>query len=72
LRELPRFALRLDLGPLRFQLPFLRGKRLHVLLDQGRHVGVVRVCQSVDEVALFAGDLRRSPIDGGDAGFHWI
>jgi hypothetical protein len=41
-------------------------------LDQGRHVNVIRVCQSVDEVALFASDLRRSPVDAGDIGFHWI
>jgi len=72
LREVPRFTLRLCLGALSVELALLRGKRFHVLLDEGRHVSVVRVCQSVDEVALFAGDLRRSPVDGRDIGFDWI
>jgi hypothetical protein len=63
LSEAPRFTLRLGVGALRFELPLLRGKRCHVLLDEGRHVGVVRVGQAIDEVALFAGDLRRSPVD---------
>ena len=44
LREVPRFTLRLCLGALRFQLTLLRGKCFHVLLDQCRYVGVVRVC----------------------------
>jgi hypothetical protein len=72
LRQLPRFTLRRCLSALRFQLTLLRGKRCHVRLDEGRHVGVVRVGQSVDEVTLFAGDLRRSPVDGGDIGCHRI
>jgi hypothetical protein len=72
LSQVPRFTLRLCLGALRFELPLLRGKRCHVLLDEGRHVGVVGVCQAINEVALFAGDLRRSPVDGGDIGCHRI
>ena len=61
---MPRLTLCLEFGLIRFELAFLRRQRFQFLLDERRHVGIVRVSELPNEVALLAIRFRHQASNG--------